>query len=852
MPNTTDESPVEQERSPGFSRSILGRIIAVTLFVGLGTFAVAQSVIGFKATENKEVAAQEGEDVEEKASIPSDSMEQPSAPPPVSKSFAEKSEPPKANTFAPPPISKSFVGSKTSLGDNTPSSVRANHLAPKPADTNPASNGFQAQPAKPVESSIATQLPPLSPFGGNGSSNVNSLKPPTRQNSFEDPTTANLPSAGAISPPTIREIDSQRQNAESALGSIKQNAGDAANDLAVQTENSLRNLDENNSSATRSTFPSSPADTRFASENKNPPQNSTPRNLATGNNSSFSPSPSASFDTSRELKPISQQSPPVEPQDRVELRNSNLPAASPSVQSFPPALSTRPPTNSPSNERPTQSSRTATGSSFPPAMAANRNPTTQVAASTTMLTKSTPGDRQLEGMQSPSVTIEKIAPREIQVNQPADFQLIVKNVGRSTASDVRVFDEIPVGTELIQATPQPNQVSGDKVDWSLGTLNPGQEKRIQLQLKPTQPGEIGSVAHVTFSAQASMRTRVTKPVLSVQHKSEPKVLIGDTVVLDIVVKNEGDGPAANVMIQEDLPEQLEFTDGFRELEYTVGTLAPGQSKDVRLALKAAKIGAFRNVLVAQADGGLQTQHAIDLEVIAPKLVVSSDGPNRRFLKRQTQHQFSVKNVGTAKATNVELVCRLPGGLQYVSTNNRGKYDTTSHAVYWSLAELNPEMTASVELETLPIEPGNQSLTFEAVADLDQKTKLDRDLIVEHLVDVYFEIDDLVDPIEVGSGTAYRVRVVNQGTKTATNVQLQVEFPNGILPTTVDGNVSSEIRGQQVVFAPITSLNPGDEIVLTIRGKGVSPGDHRVIVNLNTDGRETNVSKQETTRVYSDR
>ena len=48
------------------------------------------------------------------------------------------------------------------------------------------------------------------------------------------------------------------------------------------------------------------------------------------------------------------------------------------------------------------------------------------------------------------------------------------------------------------------------------------------------------------------------------------------------------------------------------------------------------------------------------------------------------------------------------------------------------------------------------------------------------------------------------------------------------------------------------MNPGDEIKLVVHGQGVAAGDHRVAVTLQADGRQTNVSKEETTRVYNDR
>lgn len=469
------------------------------------------------------------------------------------------------------------------------------------------------------------------------------------------------------------------------------------------------------------------------------------------------------------------------------------------------------------------------------------------------LAQATPGDRQLEGVQAAALTIEKLSPSEIQVDQPADFQLVVKNVGRAAAEDVRVFDRIPTGTEFLGASPEPaNPPRGGDIQWNIGQLRPGQEKRIKIQLKPTRPGEIGSVAHVTFSTQASMRTLVTKPVLEIVHQSQPTHLIGDDVILDVVVKNKGDGPAKNVLIQEDVPKQLEFQDGYRELEYEIGTLMPGQSRRVKLALKAAQVGKLRNVMFASAEGGLQTKHELPMEVIAPKLAVSTDGPTRRFLQRTVSHQFSVANNGTAPATNVELIARLPSGLRFQTANNQGRYDANAHAVYWSLAELARGVEAKVELKTMPVEVGNQPIKFESFADLNVKANAEQALSVEHLVDVFFDIDDVVDPIEIGSNTSYRIRIVNQGTKAATNVALQVDFPPGLQPISVDGSLRHNINGQKIAFEPINSLTPGAEISVVIHGKGQSAGDHRVVVNMRADGRQTPVSKEETTRVYSDR
>ena len=74
------------------------------------------------------------------------------------------------------------------------------------------------------------------------------------------------------------------------------------------------------------------------------------------------------------------------------------------------------------------------------------------------------------------------------------------------------------------------------------------------------------------------------------------------------------------------------------------------------------------------------------------------GPERRYLERPATYEVSVENPGTAAAHDVQIVTKLPKGMRFVKANNMGEYDATSHAVYWSLAELPKGEKGTVELD----------------------------------------------------------------------------------------------------------------------------------------------------------
>ena len=154
-----------------------------------------------------------------------------------------------------------------------------------------------------------------------------------------------------------------------------------------------------------------------------------------------------------------------------------------------------------------------------------------------------PGDPQLAGVQAPALTIEKVAPPEVQIGKPATFAIQVRNTGTATAHGVEVHDQIPQGTQLIDTSPPANRGPEGQLVWDVGTLKPGDEKTIEVQLMPIDEGEIGSVATVHMQAHASVRTVSTKPMLNIEVLGPSKVHKGEQLTLRVKLSNPGSGTA---------------------------------------------------------------------------------------------------------------------------------------------------------------------------------------------------------------------------------------------------------------------------------------------------------------------
>lgn len=460
-----------------------------------------------------------------------------------------------------------------------------------------------------------------------------------------------------------------------------------------------------------------------------------------------------------------------------------------------------------------------------------------------------PGARELEGPQAPQIVVQKVAPPEVQVGKPAVFEIRLKNTGQVPAQNVEVRDEIPKGTRLLDTQPKASRGVRGELVWSLGTVKPNEEVRLEIQLMPTDEGVLGSKAMVTFGAEASARTVATKPMLVVKTVAPPRVQIGEEITLQITVSNPGTGVAHQVVLEERVPPGLQHPAG-SDLVYEVGSLKPGESRQLELKLLATQAGVVANVLTARGDANLKADDRVELEVLAPQLDIALEGPKRRYLEREATYTVSISNPGTAPARQVELIAQLPPGLKFVSANNAGHYQEATRTVHWTLEELPSKETGSVQLTTVPIEPGQHFLRLRSTADKGLSVEKELPVIIEGIASPSFQVTDTNDPVEVGGETTYQIRVFNQGSKAASNVELSVFLPPEMRLVAAEPSARQSADPGRVVFDPLQRLAPKAETTYLIRVQAIKPGTHRIRAQLSADEMEL-VTKEESTRVYSD-
>lgn len=463
-----------------------------------------------------------------------------------------------------------------------------------------------------------------------------------------------------------------------------------------------------------------------------------------------------------------------------------------------------------------------------------------------------PGEAAIEGVQLSRLSIQKTAPEEIQVGQPATWTISVRNESKITAVGVQIHDVIPQGARLESANPPADVSPNGEITWNVGNMPSGTMATVRMELTPIREGEIGSVASVTSRSESSAKSIATRPMLKVETFGDSVVLIGNKTELNIVVSNPGTGTARDVVLSETVPPELQF-EGGSELRYEVGDLKPGESKTVKLPLTAVRAGKFQNRILAKSGPNLGTDSLLAMEVTAPIIQMEMKGPSKRFLDKEGTFRLVATNSGTAPAKNLELQARIPNGWEFLSANHLGAYMKESQTVVWKLEELGPAATAEAELVLVPKEIGNFAMSYSAVADSCQTVNGTKNLSVEGIAALMFQVVDSNDPVQIGEETKYTVEVVNQGSKPAEDVQVQILVPAGLQIVSSEETARSVNlqNGAQIDFQPISSLAPKATKVYRFTLKGVTSGDQRVVVKLSSREFQTPIIKEESTRVFAE-
>lgn len=450
----------------------------------------------------------------------------------------------------------------------------------------------------------------------------------------------------------------------------------------------------------------------------------------------------------------------------------------------------------------------------------------------------------------PQLRLEAVGPKAVVRGRPAAYTMMISNVGEAVARGVQVHIESRQAAELSagqtthgNAELHRSPMGGSMLLWSIAELPRGAKAEVTLTAvaRETRPFEL--VASWTCEPLvAGTHIEVLEPQLAMTLSGPKDVMFGETKIYTITLTNPGTGDAENVMLALAPLSSSQEAPQARN----IGSLRAGERKEIPIQLTAREAGMLSIRAQATADDGLRAEAAEQVMVRRAKIEVAIEGPPLKYAGSPAEYRVRVANVGNAPAEDINILANIPSGVEYAPGNDGGTVQTDG--VAWRVGSLAPGDERTLAFTCVMHEEGEKRLTVQARGAGDLASSAAAVTQVEALADLKLVVNDPSGAIPVGKEIVYEVRVMNRGTKAASNIGITAFFSEGIEPTAVEGMQGTLAPGQ-VTFAPASSLAPGAELLLKIKAKADQPGNHIFRAVVQCANPETRLSAEETTLFF---
>lgn len=240
----------------------------------------------------------------------------------------------------------------------------------------------------------------------------------------------------------------------------------------------------------------------------------------------------------------------------------------------------------------------------------------------------------------------------------------------------------------------------------------------------------------------------------------PSVAIGKPCAKQITVRNTGDAPAEDVVLEDTPQSGLNVADG-SSFPMNLGTLAPGQTVTRSVNFSANAPGTYTNTVRVRS-GDASAESTCSIEVTEGKLEITKIcDPTKAQAGSAVRFVVAVSNTGRAPLENVVVVDEFPEGIRATSQNSA------------NLGTLMPGDSQDVVFTGVAEAPGTYTNVARATADGQQEVRAQCTLEV-----VKCELTmEMVGPDEIyyGEEANFTLKVTNVGDGRAEGCVVRINY-----------------------------------------------------------------------------
>lgn len=323
-------------------------------------------------------------------------------------------------------------------------------------------------------------------------------------------------------------------------------------------------------------------------------------------------------------------------------------------------------------------------------------------------------------VREPKLDLKVTSPQApVIVGDTASFDLTMTNPGNMQTPEVKVQVALSSGLEHAQ---------GQQVGIDVGNLAAGETRHLHVICAAKAMGDqtcvVEAVAGTELRIQGRGQVTVVRPTLELEASGPTARYLDRKAQFAFKVTNTGNGTAANVNLNDVIPDGFKFvsaTDGghhdfrTRSVFWALGDLAPGQSKEMKLELLCINAGSFNQKATLQAARGLKVEKEVptQIEGLSAILLEVVDLEDPVEVGADATYEIRITNTGTKAETNLRLVCTLPEKMQFKAASGLTLYHAEgSVIVFEPLAKLPPRADAFFRIQAKTLAPGDMRFKSE--------------------------------------------------------------------------------------------------------------------------------------------
>ncbi len=453
--------------------------------------------------------------------------------------------------------------------------------------------------------------------------------------------------------------------------------------------------------------------------------------------------------------------------------------------------------------------------------------------------------------QTPRLLVEKRGPTTMQPGETRHFHITVRNPSEERLTGLLIEEALPPQVRAVGAEPAAVVREG-RVSWTQPALGPREEITLIMTVQANAAVQMGQTTAVALTAVGGTpvlagsvptvagsspvaEVRPSVAALAVQMQGPANVGLGQPAVFKISFTNQGAQPLRNLKLFGLVPEGLQHPMG-AQIEADVPELAAGATRTETLTTTARAQGKYTVQVRILSPAGGEASAQCAVEVSPSGLRVQQASGTRLAVGRETEVVFEVANQTGLPLRTVNVVCTLPEGVRFVKASDRGMYQETSRSVYWILDQLPAGQAKALAIIAEGKSAGQYAGEVVARAEGVPEAKAPATLAVEGFPELTINVADHENPLALGKTPIYEIKVANPGSAAATNVSVQVAFPEGLMPMQGHGPTRFAILPQEVRFEPLPHLPGLGQFVpvYKVSARAMRPGEHRVRVTVSSD------------------